>query len=1025
MGAEAFNAAQLEILELIATGTQLPDVLDRIVRLIEQQSTDMRCSILLLDPERRLRHGAAPSLPSAYSSALDGVQIGPEVGSCGAAAFRGEEVVVEDIATHRYWRDFRELALSHGLAACWSTPVVSPQREVLATYAMYYPTPRGPTSAEREWVRAATNLTAMAIMHDRAQRSLRQSNARAAQLATLYEVASSVSETLVRSRDPQELCEAACRIAVEKGLAALAWVGVYDRGEDRVRPLARFGADEGYVDQLTLRLFDPKIQKGPAAKALEGGLASVSNDVESDPAFHFKEDAIRRGLLSCAAFPLWFDREKPGVFVIYGSSPQFFHSEELRVLGGLASNISFAIESARTEQLLRERDGRLSVLHALNEVMRASANPDLVLAETMAIVGRHLGVSRCAYGLVDGERLTIPQNYTDDCRSIVGTYVLADLGPTTEAACRKGGAPLVIRDVAREFQPEEAQRYLAGGVEALVACSLVREGTLRAVMAVHQTKPRDWSASEVELMQEVAERCWSTIEQRAIEARLKKKQTLLRIAGKAARLGGWSLEVPSRRVIWSDEVSAMHEMPPGTTLSLEEALAFCAPEQREMVSARLEACLRDGTPYDIELALITKSGKRLWGREIGLAERAADGTIVRVHGALQDIDDQRKVEEQLRQALKMEAIGQLAGGVAHDFNNLLSVILSYADLALEDLKPGEPLRADIEELRRAGERASELTRQLLAFSRRQVLEPRVLDINQVLRGLERMLRRLIGEDIELALLTARAIGRVHADPNQIEQVVLNLVVNARDAMPKGGKLTIETDVVELDEAYATEHHGVAPGSYVMLAVTDTGVGMDEATRQRIFEPFFTTKEQGKGTGLGLSTVFGIVKQSHGHIWVYSEPSCGTSFKLYFPRTDRALDASSTPAPAPTSVEGTETILLVEDEEQVRVMARAVLRRHGYNVLDAQNGGEAFLISEKYPAKIDLLLTDVIMPRMTGRELAERLAPLRPAMKVLYVSGYTENSIVHHGVLDSGIAFLQKPITPDALLRKLRSVLDAE
>jgi signal transduction histidine kinase/ActR/RegA family two-component response regulator len=383
----------------------------------------------------------------------------------------------------------------------------------------------------------------------------------------------------------------------------------------------------------------------------------------------------------------------------------------------------------------------------------------------------------------------------------------------------------------------------------------------------------------------------------------------------------------------------------------------------------------------------------------------------------------RKTEERLLQSQKMEAVGRLAGGVAHDFNNVLCIILSYSEMLAEELPSTSTMHADLTAIHHAGRRAAELTQQLLAFSRQQILQPRVVDLNEIVLGLERMLRRLLGEDVELAVLTAERLGKIKVDPGQIEQVILNLAINARDAMPAGGKLTIETLNAVLDDGYAASHVDVTPGPHAMLAVTDTGSGMDPATQARIFEPFFTTKEKGKGTGLGLSTVFGTVRQSGGSITVYSEPGHGTTFKLYFPQTEGDLFE---PAPISSSraARGSETILLVEDDDHVRQLIRAVLRRHGYRVLEAANGGEALLLCEQHQDPIDLVLTDMVMPRMSGPQLVERLQLIRPWMKVMFMSGYTEGSSLRHGVLAPDVVFLQKPITPEPLARAVRKALDS-
>jgi PAS domain S-box-containing protein len=521
---------------------------------------------------------------------------------------------------------------------------------------------------------------------------------------------------------------------------------------------------------------------------------------------------------------------------------------------------------------------------------------------------------------------------------------------------------------------------------------------------------------------------------RAVSANadLEQSRALLDIAGQTARLGGWRLDVNGEHVEWSDECCELHEMPLGTRPTFGEALGFMVEDFRAEVRTATELCATQGVPFDKEGAIVTAQGNPMWIRLIGRPSRNGRGKVTHVLGSMQDINDRKlaeerheKLEDQLRQAQRMETVGLLAGGVAHDFNNLLSVVLSYSELLSEDLPEGDPMRADLEEIGGAGRRALDLTRQLLAFSRRQVLAPRLTDLGLVVNGMQGMLRRLIGEDVELSTSCAPELLPVLVDPGQVEQVIMNLAVNARDAMPRGGLLTIETAEVVLDAAYAAEHVGVTPGPHVMLAVSDNGSGMDKATQARMFEPFFTTKEQGKGTGLGLATVFGVVQQSGGSIWVYSEPGKGTTFKVYFPIAAQSATASlrvTTPVER-GAPRGVETILLVEDEEGVRVLARTILRRLGYTVLEAPNGVEALALAEAHPGTIDLLLTDVVMPRMSGRELVEQLLPMRPSLKVLFMSGYTDDAVVRHGILDASIAFLQKPITPEPLARKVREVLN--
>jgi two-component system cell cycle sensor histidine kinase/response regulator CckA len=446
------------------------------------------------------------------------------------------------------------------------------------------------------------------------------------------------------------------------------------------------------------------------------------------------------------------------------------------------------------------------------------------------------------------------------------------------------------------------------------------------------------------------------------------------------------------------------------------------PEDHPVIRAAEEASLRE-EQFQAEYRIIRKDGKVVWVSDTAVVVAGSDRHPV-MEGIIVDITERKQMETQLQQSHRMEAVGRLAGGIAHDFNNLLTIVKGYAELALN--RPGNSpgVQGDVQQIGDAAERASALVRQLLAFSRRQVLQPKALDLNASVENLEKLLRRLLDEDIEMVTACSADAGIIKADPSQIEQVVMNLVVNARDAMPNGGRLLIETSNVELDDVYAGEHASVKAGSYVMLAVSDTGVGMDSETQAHIFEPFYTTKSGGRGTGLGLSTVYGIVKQSGGYIWVYSEPGKGSTFKVYLPRVEGKAATSATPKEKSDVAAGTETILLVEDEVGVRQLAEVLLKQQGYNVLTAKDTDDAQKIAAERAGEIHLLLTDVVMPGMSGRELAKLISSRYPQTRILYMSGYTDNVIATGGVLEPGVAFLQKPFTPRGMASKVREVLDA-
>jgi PAS domain S-box-containing protein len=606
-------------------------------------------------------------------------------------------------------------------------------------------------------------------------------------------------------------------------------------------------------------------------------------------------------------------------------------------------------------------------------------------------------------------------------RHIDGGHARVPVGKFKIGMIAQERAPHITNDVQNDPRVGDKDWANAQSMVAFAGYPLMIEDRLLGVMAMfaREQLPED----TLDALQAVADVISHGIERKRAERDLSESEERYRDLVENAHDIIYSHDLDGNYTSMNKAGAAI------TGYTVHEALKLnlsktVAPEFLSSAKEMLTRKLAGDRVTAYEMEIIAKDGRRITV-EANTKLVYQNGVPVGVQGIARDVTDRKHLEEQLRQSQKMEAIGQLAGGVAHDFNNLLTAINGYSGLALQRIDEDHPLRSYLEEIKKAGDRAANLTRQLLAFGRKQILQPLPINLNDIVTDMNKMLRRLIGEDIVLTAKLDPALTRVKADPGQIEQVLVNLVVNARDAMPQGGNLTIETATVELDREYANTRVGVLPGHYVMLAVSDTGIGMDEATEARIFDPFFTTKEKGKGTGLGLSTVYGIVKQSGGNILVYSEPGHGTTFKVYLPQIIAEPQKTVAAVVEIALPSGSETILLVEDEDVVRGLASKILEQAGYKVLAASRGTEAIRLCRERTEPIHLLLTDVVMPETSGKEVADQVTELLPSLRVLFMSGYTDEAIVHHGVLDSNVEFIQKPFTPAGLVMKVREVLDSE
>jgi PAS domain S-box-containing protein len=700
-------------------------------------------------------------------------------------------------------------------------------------------------------------------------------------------------------------------------------------------------------------------------------------------------------------------------------------------------------ESLRKSEAANKRTAQENaVIAEVGRIISSSLNIEEVYDHFAEEVAKLIPFDRIAINIHNSEDNTVAVTYA------AGTEVpdrrAGDVIPVDSSFIKKIFRTRSSLLVRTEELPDLVKRYptiqpsLEAGFRSMMSIPLILKNQVMGILHFRSNKPNAYSETDVRLAERVSSqiagaianaRLWA--ERTEAEEALRKSKEKFQKLFDEAPVGYMELDSQGRIThVNHTELDLLG-------YSAEEMLGlpvwnFIAEEEtaRQSVTAKLAGAIPPGRGF--ERTFRRKDGTILPFLIEETFIRDAEGNVKGINTTHQDITERKRalkemadLQEQLRQSQKMEAVGRLAGGIAHDFNNLLTAIKGFADLSLLDLREDNPVWANLKEIEKASERAADLIRHLLAFSRRQILETKVLDLNSLLLNLEKLLHRIVGEDVELISVLTQDLGRVRVDPGQVEQVVMNLAVNARDAMPSGGKLTIETGNVELDEAYSHSHIAVTPGRYVELSVSDTGVGMSREVKEKIFEPFFTTKEKGKGTGLGLSTVYGIVKQSGGNIWVYSEPGQGATFKIYLPRVEEELDGVvQLRRDACSFPKGSETILLVEDEASVRDLAFRLLNQQGYTVWEAANGEEALQIVHEHAGEtIHLLLTDVVMPQMGGKDLAERLKISMPELKVLFTSGYTDDAIVHHGVLAPGINFLQKPFSLGTLTQKVREVLD--
>lgn len=822
---------------------------------------------------------------------------------------------------------------------------------------------------------------------------------------------SGCNQALAQAGSEQELLQQFCDVIVEVGEYRLAWIGYAQANEGKtVLPVAYSGFESGYLQDIVVTWSEVESGRGPVGTAIRENAVCVVADMDSDPGFApWKEQALRRGYAAMIAVPLRVGGASFGVLAIYSGQGGSFENTEVELLTEMANSLAYGVTAIRTHEEGKRATAALREAEAKYRQLVEQVPAISYVAET-GVHGRFLYVSP--------QVQTILGYRAEDC--LKDPYFWWDhLDPADHAVA-------ILEDSweeERPFQVEYRMRRQDGRIVWL------RD---EAVIVRDPDTGRRLTRG---VLIDITER------KQANEA-LRQSEESYRMFVEQSSEGIYRTEhEPPVPVDLAVEEQMARSLASGYIAECNDAMArmYGLKEARELVGKRLSELLIADDPVTKEfMATFIKSAYRITDWEsherdvqgrmkifrntmMGIVK---EGKLERIWGIQRDVTARMHLEEQLRNAQQLEAVGRLAGGVAHDFNNILSIIMGHGELLLGTVASDERAKSGLEQIRRAAERAASLTQQLLAFSRKQVLQPKVLDLNEAVADVQKMLARVIGEDIELVASLHPSLAAVKADPGQIEQVLVNLAVNARDAMPQGGKLMMETSNVEIGAEEGRDLE-LAAGSYIKLRVTDTGHGMDAGTVAHIFEPFFTTKSMGKGTGLGLATVYGIVKQSGGSIQVQSEAGVGSEFRIYLPAAKEAVGQAQGRTGGEKVAGGTETILVVEDEPDLRELTRVFLEGYGYRVLSASDADEAIRMAESFAEPIDLLLTDVIMPGMSGRQLAERIVKQRPKTRIVYMTGYTDDMVVQHKVLEPGVQLLQKPFTKRELAGKVRATLDGK